>query len=271
MTENLAIDLSYVDGAGNTIVRTFTSEDTDLTDHSLTGAYADGYAYDENTGITTWTPKDTAITSTIRGASAPNWANSNVYPNSANKVDDPSTGHESLGSYYNWTTAIASNNSTSKSSSTLNNITNNPQNSICPKGWRLPTISNQASTLPGSTNEFGRLNQLYNDGITSGTGSGTKLMKSPLWLCGPAASTILHLTITAPTATIGPVRSAIVASLTSCTLVQIAFTRPTVTTTTPAGTTGCLCAAWLSSHLSQPFSATLSLRKVNKTKIKPNF
>lgn len=185
MTENLAIDLSYVDGAGNTVTRTFTSNDTDLNviyDES-TGSYAEygGDGYTENNGVISWTPKDTAITSTIRGTSAPNWTNSTIYPYSAKKEDGPSSGHESLGNYYNWTAAIASNDSTSKNSSTISSIANNPKNSICPKGWRLPTISNQASTLPGSTNEFGRLNQLYNDGLTSGTGSGTKLMESPLW------------------------------------------------------------------------------------------
>ena len=185
MTQNLAIDLSYVDGAGNTVLRTFTSNDTDLNViyDSNTGEYAEygGNGYTENNGVISWVPKDTAITSTIRGTSAPDWANSNVYPYSAKKEDGPSSGHESLGNYYNWTAAIASNDSTSRNSSTLSNVANNPKNSICPKGWRLPTISNQANTLPGSTNEFGRLNQLYNDGITSGTGSGTKLMEAPLW------------------------------------------------------------------------------------------
>ncbi len=179
MTQNLAIDLSYVDGAGNTVMRTFTSNDTDLVDYP-SAAYTDGYSYDENTQVITWIPKNTAITSTIRGTS-PDWANSNVYPYSAKKVDGPSTGHESLGNYYNWTAAIASSNSSSLTQNTSSDISKNPQNSICPKGWRLPTISNQANTLPGSTNEFGRLNQLYNDGQTYGTGSGAKLMESPLW------------------------------------------------------------------------------------------
>lgn len=45
----------------------------------------------------------------------------------------------------------------------------------------MPTVSNQSNSVPGSTNEFGRLNFLYNDGQTSGTGSGTKLIENPLW------------------------------------------------------------------------------------------
>ena len=184
MTQNLAIDLSYLNGASNTVMRTFTSNDTDLNvihDES-TGEYAeyDGDGYTENGGIISWTPKETAITSTIHDA-APDWVNSPNYPYSAKKIDGPSSGHESLGNYYNWTAAIASNDSTNLNTSTISNISKNPQNSICPKGWRLPTISEQASTLEGSTNEFARLNYLYNSGNTSGIGSGTKLMEAPLW------------------------------------------------------------------------------------------
>ena len=50
---------------------------------------------------------------------------------------------------------------------TLSDISKNPKNSICPKGWRLPTISNQSEALPGSTNEFARLNYLYNENKTN--------------------------------------------------------------------------------------------------------
>lgn len=185
MTQNLAIDLSYTDGAGNIVMRTFTSEDTDLNViyDETTGNYAEygGDGYTKDNDIISWTPDPTAQTSTIRGTSAPDWRNSNNVPYSAKKVAGPTTGHEALGNYYNWTAAIASNNSSSRTGSTLNNVANNPRNSICPKGWRLPTISNQANNIPGSTNEFGRLNFLYNDERTSGTGSGTKLMEVPLW------------------------------------------------------------------------------------------
>ena len=79
----------------------------------------------------------------------------------------------SLGNYYNWTAAIASNDSSTLTQNTLSNISNNPQNSICPKGWRLPTISNQSETLTGSTNEFARLAYLY-DGVTN-------LLNAPLY------------------------------------------------------------------------------------------
>ena len=62
-----------------------------------------------------------------------------------------------IGNYYNWSAAIASNNSSSLSSSTYNKVADNPQNSICPKGWRLPTISSVAAK-----SEFALLNTAYN-------------------------------------------------------------------------------------------------------------
>lgn len=190
MTQNLAIDLGEIDNAGNVTMRTFTSEDTDLTDHSLTGAYADGYTYDENTDITTWTPADSAATIKFKETSIPGWTSSNVVPASATKIDGPNTGHESLGNYYNWTAAIASNESSTLRNETIGNITNNPKNSICPKGWRLPTISNQSNAIAGSTNEFSRLNYIYNDEKTSGENSDVGLIIEPLWLTKPGAISV---------------------------------------------------------------------------------
>ena len=46
------------------------------------------------------------------------------------------------GNYYNWTAAIASNNS----SSLTTQYTNAP-NSICPAGWRLPIATNANQSL----------------------------------------------------------------------------------------------------------------------------
>ncbi|MBR3180088.1 hypothetical protein IKF57_00945, partial [Candidatus Saccharibacteria bacterium] len=75
--------------------------------------------------------------------------------------------HGHVGNYYNWSAAVAMNSTSGYTSNTQSNIANNPQTSICPKGWRLPTVSNASNTTAGSTNEFGRLNQLYNSGSTS--------------------------------------------------------------------------------------------------------
>ncbi|MBR3052411.1 hypothetical protein IKG60_02205, partial [Candidatus Saccharibacteria bacterium] len=62
---------------------------------------------------------------------------------------------------------------------TYNDPTANPQNSICPKSWRLPTISNDPGTTPGSTNEFRRLNILYN---SNSKDNPSGLMSAPLYL-----------------------------------------------------------------------------------------
>ena len=84
--------------------------------------------------------------------------------------------HGHVGNYYNWPAAIASNNSVSYNANTLSDITTNPQNSICPSGWRLSTISG-ASDTDGSTSEFRRLVTLYGN-----TADDDKaLTASPLW------------------------------------------------------------------------------------------
>ena len=168
MTQNLDLDLDPA--------KPLTSNDTDLTDHSLTGAYADDYNYDVNTGVIIWTPERKTID--FRNTTVKGWANDANNPYSANKADSTETGHASLGNYYNWTAAIASNNSSLLTQSTLNNMANNPKNSICPKGWRLPTVSNQSEGVSGSTNEFARLNYLYNNNSTVNTAG---LLSSPLY------------------------------------------------------------------------------------------
>ena len=45
--------------------------------------------------------------------------------------------------------------------------------------WRLPTISNDPGTTPGSTNEFRRLNILYN---SNSTDNPSGLISAPLYL-----------------------------------------------------------------------------------------
>ena len=156
MTQNLDFDIK-----ANTILNSQTT-DLNVAYDSSTGQYAeysDGYTKDN--GIIYYTPASTATTIDFTGINVPGWQNSNTVPYTANKTDSTETGHASLGNYYNWTAAIASNNSSSLTQGTLSDISKNPKNSICPKGWRLPTISNQSETIPGSTNEFARLGSLY--------------------------------------------------------------------------------------------------------------
>ena len=82
--------------------------------------------------------------------------------------------HGKIGNYYNWSAAIASSASGSLTSSTYNNVVNSPQNSICPKGWRLPTVSSLSAN-----NEFVKLNNIYNSGNTN---SGNGLIRSPIFM-----------------------------------------------------------------------------------------
>ena len=161
MTQNLDLDLSK-----NT---TLDSNNTDLNDRSLTGAYAEGYNYNPNTGVLSWTPANNTNT----------WENSNVYPYSKDRGKYYPDGtpenetindyHELNGNYYNWTATIASNNSGSLQSSTYDDVSANPQNSICPKGWRLPTISSAAKY-----NEFGSLINFYGN-------TAAQIITAPLW------------------------------------------------------------------------------------------
>ena len=206
MTQNLDLDL----GSGITL----DSNTTDLNDGSLTGAYNLNYSYDPNTGIISWTP---AKTTKVYGQSiGDNWT---LNSNTAYSMDvgnwywdgDDSTPscnylnttcdhfsqtlynttgiHGSVGNYYNWSAAIASDDSSSLNTDTYNDIASNPQNSICPKGWRLPTIAGNSDTngqdngydMPGSKSEFGRLNYLYNNNKSSGTNADMDLINNPLW------------------------------------------------------------------------------------------
>ena len=164
MTQNLNFDL-VADEQDSTKMKTLTSEDTDLTDHSLTGAYsqANGYSYNENTGIISWTPANSAKTINFTGNTVTGWQDSNSEPYSASKTDDTGIGHALLGNYYNYTASVASNNSS------LLAPYKDASNSVCPKGWRLPSKTK---------GEFNTINNLYNSSLNN---SNTGLISAPLW------------------------------------------------------------------------------------------
>ena len=173
MTQNLDFNIS-----ANTTLNSNTT-DLNVAYNSSTGQYAEySDRYTESNGIIYWTPVSSATTIDFAGTTVSGWQDNNTTPYTANKTDSTKTGHASLGNYYNWTAAIASNNSSSLTQNTLSDISKNPKNSICPKGWRLPTISNQSKTIAGSTNEFARLNYLYNHNLAN-TDAG--LVTTPLW------------------------------------------------------------------------------------------
>ena len=189
MTQNLDLDI----GGANTAP--LNSNNTDIsTTASGSGIYTDGYT--EKDGVWTWNPVSTAITSNyyISGTSVKPYAwptNNYTTPYSAeggdtyyytsnntnndiryNSLQDCKNASHTedeckryfAGNYYNWTAAIASNNSTNIGS-TVGEIASN---SICPKGWRLPN----ASQTDNVNNEFGRM--LYGEGITAALSNGNE-------------------------------------------------------------------------------------------------
>ena len=134
MTQHLALELSTSTA--------LTSETSDL-----------------NT-VSSWTPERNTIASNSLSSST--WTNSQTDPYSYKS----STASYAI--YYNWTAAIASNDS----SSLTTKYTTAP-NSICPKGWRLPMVYNgSSSNMP---NEFGSLLLQYGyiGNAKPGDGSGT--------------------------------------------------------------------------------------------------
>ncbi len=203
MTSNLDLDI------GGLYTEPLNSNNTDIsTTASGSGIYADGYT--EKDGVWTWTPASTAITSSyyisntsVRPSA---WPNSNTTPYSAEGGDtyyctSNTTGNDTrynslqacknashtedeckryfAGNYYNWTAAIASNNSSS-----LTEQYSNAPNSICPKGWRLPIATNADQSIY----EFGEM--LYRQGITAQkigrpvnytTNGFNNIRKAPLW------------------------------------------------------------------------------------------
>ena len=211
MTSNL--DLSI----GNT--GPLNSNNTDIsTTASGSGIYAAGYT--EQDGVWTWNPVSTAITSnyyidntTVKPSAWPTNNTGHTTPYSleggdtyyytSNTTGDD-TRYNSLqacknashtedeckryfaGNYYNWSAAIASNNSTNIGSTTGEIA----PNSICPKGWRLPN----ASQTDNVNNEFGRM--LYqaeittkvsagNDSVGYTTGGLNKLRSNPYYFVRP--------------------------------------------------------------------------------------
>ncbi|MBR0468030.1 hypothetical protein IJJ53_04010 [Candidatus Saccharibacteria bacterium] len=202
MTQNLDLDIN----GPNT--SPLTSENTDIsTTASGSGIYSTAYGYSENNGVWTWNPGTTTgnIIVDYDNNTADGWNRNNVAPTSAEGgdtyfyasnttaddikytslqacIDDDHAKadcrHYHVGNYYNWTVAIASNNSNG-----FNINYTNAANSICPKGWRLPIATNSDK----SVYEFGEL--LFQQGITTSKTDDTyaangfnNIRKSPTWL-----------------------------------------------------------------------------------------
>ncbi len=100
----------------------------------------------------------------------------------ANAPFDINGTHGHVGNYYSWSAAVASNDTSGYTTSTAGNVDNDPQNSICPAGWRLPTASSSRPSygVDGSRHEYERLVYLY-DGTTINPSSSAVLEGSPLF------------------------------------------------------------------------------------------
>ena len=95
--------------------------------------------------------------------------NTNTTANFSTVPYDTNGEHGKIGNYYNWSAAVASNNTTTRVDNTNNAIAENPKNSICPKGWRL--------TRSSSTPAYNDFQNLYSAYGTIGKANGY-----PLWL-----------------------------------------------------------------------------------------
>ena len=182
MTENLDLDLSTE--------RTLTSNDTDL---NLYGSYNynsnNGYTCSNSSdncenGTISWIPERNTIASDNLNSTT--WINDSSNPYSYqgtegecpnNPSPDCNDGHSYANNYYNWTAAIASNNS---SLYTANNTV--AANSICPAGWKLP---NAAPIVGGY--EFSKLLYAYDitnddtNGVGYANGGFGRIIDNPLW------------------------------------------------------------------------------------------
>ena len=201
MTQNLDLDLS------SSIALTSETSDIDPTTYG-TGIYTSetGYTRDETTGVVSWLPStiendvQQADTKTMEwssntAAAVTGWTNNSDSPYSADAGDrylytnasgnetvytslsacltgtnDDTVGceHMHLGNYYNWSAAVASNNSgMAEDGSSWNN-------SICPKNWNLPA-KNQYGVMLQSQKVWSSIDNAYD------TDGYLKIRTSPLY------------------------------------------------------------------------------------------
>jgi len=201
MTQNLALKLEN----SNDWSTALTSNDTDL-NVSGSGIYSAGYKVEDN--VIYWNPANTYI------YPEEEWTQSNTVPSSlyagynyvftsgdanldtvytylSSCVNAGHTAaeceHYNVGAYYNWTAAVASNDS----SNYVANYTE-AENSICPAGWRLPKgLVDDTYYLAAATSEMNTLLYIYgivkNINVSTGnaeydTGGFVKARTAPIYL-----------------------------------------------------------------------------------------
>ena len=193
MTQNLDLDLS-----SSVALTSETSDiDPDTYGHDI---YTSAAGYSQNGNVVSWTPStidsgnvQRADTIVMDGNTASGWTNNNNNPYSADAGDryryTNTSGNESiytslsacltgtnndeigckhahLGNYYNWSAAVASNNT--------NGASNSQTNSICPKNWNLP-INGEYGTMLDAQDVW------TGSGSTYDTDGYLKIRTSPLY------------------------------------------------------------------------------------------
>ena len=168
MTQNLDLDLEST----ATNVATLTSLNTDLNVYGSDG-YDSSNNYSQTGNVITWTPDRSTL------SSISSWSDDLDTPYSVDPGNiqyDGNSAHNHVGNYYNWSAAIASNDSSSFEYSTFEDASNNPQNSICPAGWRLPVVVDYYTSGQEHNNDFYNIEENYN------VSSYTDLINSPLFM-----------------------------------------------------------------------------------------
>ncbi|MBR3386051.1 InlB B-repeat-containing protein [Candidatus Saccharibacteria bacterium] len=202
MTQNLDLNL-------DTNV-SLTSENTNLIAYG-TDVYGNGYNHDAETGVTTWKPITSTIDAGESSSQLPDtssttpasisfgnwyylrWGGEGAY--SYYNSDDcgelncdfqtgaagadaqfsqtPGTNgeHGHVGTYHNWTSAIASNNAASLSPDNI------ATNSICPAGWKLPDSGDE-----NHNGTYALLNKLYNNSFIYADMADKNLLAAPIYL-----------------------------------------------------------------------------------------
>ena len=133
MTENLDLDID------SSI--TYTSQDTDLPVNTAWVPVRSTYVTDNTTWISSnttpesYNPGELCWNGTIRNDWDGTLGNSTIPC-----IDSNVNKHYSIGNYYNWTAAVAMNNS-----SDYTTDQQDVDQSICPAGWRLPTYNGNKS------------------------------------------------------------------------------------------------------------------------------
>lgn len=171
---------------------TYTNADTDIGYNTSTGTYSTTSwtpsSSTRTTGTTTWNGLNTVPESYDPGdvywngtasnmndwnsyyGTCSGWADCNESLNPlANYISSSGINQYHLGNYYNWTAAIATNNSSSMTSG-------NVQRSICPAGWTLPTADSGAGSFEYLYTQYGW------DSNTMALGNGKYAYQPPMYM-----------------------------------------------------------------------------------------